>query len=368
MNKSLICWIVLSWICCAMWSCGDKQQAIQTPDAAVMRTLRPRYAEGFSIDYLADSTRRIVMFNLDSPGDTLQVIRWKPEQLSNIASLSTTHVSFIHSLGRLEDLKGVGFADRLMDADARARFNNGLIVNLTAGNELDPEAVFEVMPQMIFVYPFGTPSYEKFLQRGIGCVQVSEYLEHHPLGRAEWIKLFGVFLSEELKADSIFVGIEKSYLHLRDSIQQTTTQRPIVFTASMDGDRWAVPSANSFMATLLRDAGGRYLFTDTSATGNLILPFETFLTEAAKADYWGKIIYDANPSTEDAIVEGDIRLKSLGAFANHHVFYCNAQQTDYHGKAILEPHILLRDLSVILHPLDSANATGAYFKPWLMYQ
>lgn len=357
---------VLLSMCCV--ACGDAHNKQQVADAAVVRSYVPQYAKGFSIDYLADSTRRIALFNLDTPGDTLQVIRWKPRSIDAIACLSTTHIAFIQAMGRMDDLKGAGFADRLMDTLAQQRFADGRLVNLTSGNELNPEAVFQVMPQLLFVYPFGGPSYAKFLQKGIGCVQISEYAERHPLGRAEWLHVFGVLLGEEQKADSIFSGIELSYLNLRDSIAAAGEFKPKVFTGSMDGDRWAVPSANSFMATLIEDAGGEYLFSDTSSTGNLVLPFETFLTEAGKADFWGKIIYEANPNSADVIINGDERLRSLKSFSDRHVFYCNALLTDYHGQAILEPHVLLRDIHAIVHPSATNTATGAYFKPWTIYE
>jgi hypothetical protein len=145
---------------------------------------------------------------------------------------------------------------------------------LTTGNELEPEAVFSIAPDILFVYPFGGKSYEKFLSQGIGCVQVSEYLEKHPLGRAEWIRLFGCLLGKQALADRMFNEIESQYVILRDSIAKGIANRPVVFAGSMDGDRWAVPSANSYLATLFYDAGARYVFSDTSATGNLVLPFE----------------------------------------------------------------------------------------------
>ncbi len=346
--------------------CAETARTKEDALPAVVDHIRPRYAQGFDWKVLADSSYLITIFNLESPGDTLQVIRWKKRSMERLASLSTTHIPFFTALEGLQQLKGVGFADRLPEGEAKRLFDNNDLINLTSGNELEPEAVFSIEPDLLFVYPFGGKSYDKFLSHGIGCVQVSEYLEKHPLGRAEWIRLFGCLLNKQTLADNVFAQLEQEYVSLRDSIAKRVSNRPVVFAGSMDGDRWAVPSANSYLATLIYDAGGSYLFSDSSATGNLVLPFESFYQSASKADFWGKIIYEPNPNSPDVITQGDNRLRELKAFGNHHVFVCNAMQTDYHGQAVMEPHQLLLDLHQIFENSEFSGS-NRYFKPWTYY-
>jgi iron complex transport system substrate-binding protein len=334
---------------------------------SVVEVVRPHYAKGFDWKKLADSSFQITLFNLESPGDTLQVIRWRPRDIERVACLSTTHIPFLSALDCLQKVKGAGFADRLMDTTAKRLYASDELINLTTGNELEPEAVFSIAPEILFVYPFGGKSYDKFLSEGIGCVQVSEYLEKHPLGRAEWIRLFGCLMGKQAMADRIFNDIESQYVTLRDSIAKGISNRPVVFAGSMDGDRWAVPSANSYLATLLYDAGARYVFNDTSATGNLVLPFESFYAAATTADYWGKIIYDENAASAASILQGDDRLRELPAFKNQRVFVCNALLTDYHGQALLEPQSLLLDLHRIFTNSE-LSGSNRYFKSWTFYE
>jgi len=358
---SLILVIALLWV-----ACTPGKPTERAAQADVIEHVTPAYAKGFDWKVLADSTIQITLFNLESEGDTLQVIHWNPRAIERLASLSTTHVPFFESLHCLELLRGVGFADRLPDGETKSRFESGELLNLTTGNELEPEAVFSIQPDLLFVYPFGGKSYDKFLSKGIGCVQVSEYLERHPLGRAEWIRLFGCLLNKQAEADREFAHIEREYCTLRDSISIRVMKRPVVFAGSMDGDRWAVPPANSYLAALIYDAGGEYLFKDSTSSGNLILPFESFYEAASKADCWGKIIYEPIANSADVITQGDERLRALPSFQNHRVFACNAQLTDYHGRALLEPHLLLRDLSRIFSE-DTLSIDYSYFRPWLNY-
>jgi iron complex transport system substrate-binding protein len=127
-----------------------------------------------------------------------------------------------------------------------------------------------------------------------------------------------------------------------------------------------VPPAKSYLATLIYDAGGEYLFQGSSSKGNLILPFESFYLAASTADYWGKIIYEENPISADVITEGDDRLRELPSFKSKQVFACNALATDYHGQALLEPHVLLLDLNRLLSRSASIGS-NRYFRPWEFY-
>ena len=53
----------------------------------------------------------------------------------------------------------------------------------------------------------------QFIEKnGIPVVLNGDWLEETPLGRAEWIKFFGVLLGKEKLADSIFKNIESEYL------------------------------------------------------------------------------------------------------------------------------------------------------------
>ena len=350
----------------ALLGCPSGNQRNLISDSAILQHVTPRYARGFDWKVCADSSLLITLFDLNTPGDTLQTIRWNRPAIHGLACLSTTHIPYLSALNSLNVLKGTCFADRIMDPSAKQMHAQGEILNLSMGNELDEEILFSIKPDLLFVYPFGDKSYDRYLSQGIGCVQISEYLENHPLGRAEWIRLFGCLLNKQAQADSLFQEIEVRYLALRDSIAKLNQNRPVVFAGSMDGDRWAVPAGNSYLATLIYDAGGSYLFSDSARTGNLVLPFETFYVAASRADFWGKIVYEDNFHSAIQITEGDDRLSQLPAFSGKGVFACNAMQTDYHGKALLEPFVLLSDLNAIFNR-KNAPMGFTYFQPWQHY-
>jgi iron complex transport system substrate-binding protein len=330
--------------------------------ASIVAIEKPEYAKGFEIQHLADSSLLIVLFNLEKPGDTLQKIHWQPREVNSIACVSTTHISMLDHLNRLHDLKGVGFADRVLNKHARERIDSGLIADISTGEDIDAEIIYGMQPQLLFVYPFGGQSYNKFLKRGIGCVQISEYLEPHPLGRAEWIKVFGALLNEAQRADSVFKSIEIAYNALKNRVEHSAEQKPTVFTATYSNGHWFAPPGNSFIAQAFADAGAQYIYADSIKAGNIVLPYEKLYEQVYDVDYWGKITFAPSELTMQQIAQEDERLTRIKSYQQGNIFYCNAATTDYHGDAIMEPHIILADLIAIFHGDLLPQHSPVYFR------
>ena len=331
-------------------------------NATLVRTITPSYAKGFQIDEMSDSSTRITLFNLEKPSEKLQVIQWKNSPLTSIACLSTTHIAFLDKLGKIDILKAVGFTELVKNKHAVEKIQDGSIINLTVGHDTDDEKLYAANPQLFFVYPFGGGSYQKYLDKGIGVVQISEYLENHPLGRAEWIKVFGVLLNRREEADRIFSEIELRYNAFASMVKDKTIDQPTVFTGSYDSGNWFAPPGNSFAAHLLKDAGARYIYADSLSSGNLVIPFESMIKTTFETDFCGKIIHSNEAVTVEKMLEGDERLMNIKAFKENNLFYCNTNECDYHGDAIMEPEFMLADLIAIFNPGMVGEHNPKYFK------
>ncbi len=329
---------------------------------SVISTLNPKWAKGFAIQTMSDSTKRIILFNLEKMGDTLSVTEWRPKQVERVACLSTTHIAILQKLDQLDVLKGVGFAELVQNTEAKTKIQAGSIINLTTSHDVDAEVVFSVNPQLFFVYPFGGMNYERYKEKNIPCIPISEYLETHPLGRAEWIKVFGALLNEEKKAEEVFNAIEKEYLTLKELAMTRSEKSPSVFTGFYDSGSWFAPPGNSFAAQFILDAGADYIFSDSISSGNIVIPFETMLDRTFNVDFWGKIVFEEGALTQDKIAEDDERLTQLKSFKDGNIFYCNAAETDYHGDAVMQPEIILKDLILVFHPKLLQDHKPVYFK------
>jgi len=134
-----------------------------------------------------------------------------------------------------------------------------------------------------------------------------------------------------------------------------------VFFGSCWRSEWFVPPGNSYMAQLIADAGGAYLFADRRGSGNITLDAEATIGIGGKAEVWGTILASPEMVTENVIASNDARILALPAFEHHRTFYGNSAESDLFGDAALHPDVLLADLRGILHP-DSASTAGVYFR------
>lgn len=311
-----------------------------------------QYAKCFHLNNAKDSN---VIITIQQGGEdeanVLQEITWKTVPVQRIACLSTTHMPYLKALGCVDFIVATGFSGSKHNPEIDEAIEHQRVFNVAAGGALDKELLLRASPSLFFTYPFGGNSCQELLNAGIGCVQVTEYLEEHPLGRAEWIKLFGVLLNRSAMADSIFRHIEKRY---QQAASATHPIVPLVFFGTFDGEAYYSPPGNSFIAQLIKDAGGRYYFEDRMGSSNIRLDKEEMIEIVAKADFMGTIEYGKKDWVNN--------IESLTSNGSPILFRCDAADRDYYGKAILEPEVLLQDLVRIFHEGEKHDNDLQYFE------
>ena len=115
-------------------------------------------------------------------------------------------------------------------------------------------------------------------------VERSSY-ENHPLGRMEWIKLYGLLLGREDAAAEYFdTQVEK----LRDILQTENTGKTVAFFYITSNGAANVRKSGDYLAKAIELAGGTYLFQDLpgedNAQATTNLQMEAFYAKAKQAD------------------------------------------------------------------------------------
>jgi len=192
---------------------------------------------------------------------------------------------------------------------------------------------------------------KKIRELGIPVVINAEYLEKHPLGRAEWIKFVALFFGKEKEADSVFSVIEQEYLSTLELAKQAK-QKPTVMSGILYGDAWFMPAGKNYAARLFHDAGLNYLWNDTESNGFLELSFESVYTKAKDADFWIGV-GSFNSLQEIQVTES--RYSLFKPFKQKQVYTYNARKGAKGGSEFLElgylrPDLILKDLVKIAHP------------------
>lgn len=130
--------------------------------------------------------------------------------LSNTLVYASVHCSLLEQLDALSQIGGVCDLSYIKTPALLSRAENGKLTD--AGNSMSPdiERVMSLNPDAILLSPFENAGYGRIGKMGIPIIECADYLETSPLGRAEWIKFFGLLYGKEVEADSIFTEVEKT--------------------------------------------------------------------------------------------------------------------------------------------------------------
>lgn len=321
---------------------------------------QPRHAKGFQIRANSDSSLYNVLL-FGPSGDTIKNWNIPTGQHRRTVCLSTTHIPFFQSIGALDQVVGVGFADLIKNPQAKAAIQSGQIVNISQGDDISKELLLGLKPDQFLIYSYGDKDYSFYSSMGIDVIPIAEYLETTPLARSEWLVVFGALAGEMHRATQVFHELESRY----NALQAKTTDltKPKVITGYYNAGHWYAPPGNSFVAQFLKDAGAHYIWKDSLAHANIIVPFESLFESMEECQFWGKLTFTAQDPTRSSFAADVPQLAQLSSYHQKKLFFCNTQQTDYFGDAVMQPDVILKDLIHLFHPECEPFHVPVYFKP-----
>lgn len=287
--------------------------------------------------------------------------------LRKIVCMSTTHLSMISVLGEGNSIAGVSGTDFIYSPDLLRNVEKGLIADVGYEANLNKELVLKISPDLIMIYGIGSESagyVGKLRELGTKVLINADYLETDPLGRLEWIKLFGALYCKEELADSIYNSEVSSYNKLKIFIAENIRNKPKVLLGLPFKDTWYISPGNSFISKLISDAGGEYLWIDTKSAASMPYGIENVYLRGLKADYWLNI---SSVNSRNEISAVDQRLNDLPCFKSGNLFNNNKRVTnkggnDFWESGSLYPHLLLKDISTILHPEIFSGQELVYYR------
>lgn len=347
--------------------CGNNKQN-PTTEISLPASIEIKYASGFKISLIGNAKLIEVTYPFQGATsgysyllvpkgevapqhDPNTKIIYTP--LSSIVCTSTTHIPLLDYINETDKLVGFPTTDYISSEKMRSRIDAGKITELGVDKGLNMERLAVLKPEVVMGYTMSSDygQFKKMEALGIPVVINAEYLEMHPLGRAEWIKFMAMFFNKEKYADSVFRVIEKNYLDIQ-ALTDTVTLKPTVLSGIVYGDAWFMPGGQNYAAKILKDAGCQYLWASDSSHGYLQLSMEVVYKQAHDADLWIGI---GNLKSMEDLNAADHRYARFKPFKNKKVYTNNARQGATGGSEILElgylrPDIILKDLVKIAHP------------------
>lgn len=278
---------------------------------------------------------------------------------------STTHIPPVVLLEEQSSIIAFPGTDYVSDSSVRALIDNGKIEDLGQNQTISVEKVVTMQPDVLMGFGIDGdhPVYEQIEKAGIPVIYNGDWTEEHPLGKAEWIKLFGLLYGKEKEADRIFKNIEQSYLETKKIAQNL--EKPTVIAGATWKDVWYLPYGNSWQGKIIGDAHGDYIYSNTTGTGSLSYNIERVLTDAQNAAVW---IAPGQYTSYAAMKADNTAYSQFTAFQNKKVYTFALNKGArggiiYYEEASMRPDLVLKDLVKILHENSLPDHELYFFKP-----
>ena len=354
----LFCAIVWIFSACQ----GGKQNMVssQTGD-----TIPLRYAENLTLVAYPEYT----VATLRNPWDTLRTLHTYilvpaaeplpahlPQgtvvrtPLSKAVVYSSVHCGLVNNLGAFNSIGGICDLKYIKLPVVQEGVKRGTIADCGDGMNPDMEKIIDLHPDAILLSPFeNSGGYGRIEKLNIPIIECADYMETSALGRAEWMRFYGLLFGAAPTADSLFAEVDSCYKRLQHRAMLSSVSLSVV-SELKSGSAWYVPGGRSTMGRLFNDACGRYVFAEDKHSGSIPLAFETVFDKAGDADVW-IIKYNRDRDMSYSDLKADyIGYTGFKAFKTRNIYGCNTAKVPFYEETPFRPDYLLADLIQILHP------------------
>lgn len=351
--------------CIFLWSCNNSKQEAETKNDLKFESTR--YARHFRIV----NNKNYTLIHIKNPWVDAQNIQYRyaikhkktanipkdaeliPAQPEKVAAISTTHIAFLETINELNHLKAVSDKKYIYSKAFQKLDSIYTIQEVGFDTNLNIERLLQLGVKVVFLYGINNniePLRKRLLRANIVPVMIGEYMEQHPLGKAEWIKVFGAIYNKNNEAARYFDSVASAYERLKKSTR-SVKKHPTVFTGLPWNETWHTPGGNTYTAKLINDAGGKYIFGKDTTSINYQYDTEIVYERAGNANYW---INPGTAYTMKNISGADPRMKLFDAYQNKNIYNNNKRSlqgggSDYMESGVVKPHLILKDLIHIFH-------------------
>ena len=330
---------------------------------------------------------RLALQRTSGMGCTTDTVRTPVERS---AVFIAPHCQLMYELGCQQAIRGVCDLNYINIPDVRKRAasaGKASSGNASAQNSIvdcgssmapDIERIIALKPEAILVSPFeNSGGYGKLDKLRIPLIEAADYMESSPLGRAEWMKFYGMLFGKdknisttaagkaseatagkaseatlpascELRADSLFAQIEKEYLKLKAEAGKLPKGLSIL-TERKTGNVWYVPGGQSTIGILLKDANARYIFSDDKHSGSLPMSPEQILAKGNQVDVWAFKYFGGAPLSQVQLLQEYDGYKALAAFNRGNIYQVDTSTVPYFELTSFHPELLLREFIILAH-------------------
>ena len=264
------------------------------------------YEGGYTMLTLTESGEQFLVTPEDAAAveglpESMTVLR---QPVRNIYLVSTSVMDLFLALDGLDSvtLSGTQAEGWYLD-EARAAMEAGRIAYAGKYSAPDYEKILAANCGLAIenTMIYHTPEVREQLERfGIPVLVERSSYESSPLARMEWIKLYGILLGKETLAEEVFA---RQAQRIAPLLEQPSTGKRCAFFSITSSGLATVRKSGDYVAQMIGMAGGEYVFTALTDSGNSLstmnIPLEDLYAGVKDADV---LIYNGT-------IEGTISTK-----------------------------------------------------------
>lgn len=308
------------------------------------------YNDGYKLLDVHDDARYLVVpEGKETPDGLDEDIRVLQQPLDTIYMAATSPMALFDAIGSVDSIKlsGLDASGWYIQAAADA-INNGDMTFAGKYDEPDYELLvgddcdLAIESTMIL----HAPKVQEMIETlGIPVFIDRSSYESQPLGRTEWIKLYGAMMNKEEEANTFFDQQAQIIEKLKDF---TNTEKTVAFFYINTSGSPVVRNPKDYISSMIDIAGGRNVFADLqddSGKTSVSITMEEFYNTAVDADY---LIYntsiDASVKSLDDLLAKDSLLADFKAVKDGNVWITDNsmyQHTDTIGELINDFNLML---------------------------
>lgn len=294
------------------------------------------YSDGYDLITISDGSRfLIVPEDKEIPEDLDEDIKAVQQPIDHIYLVASATMDMFRSIEALDMIRFTGTdQDGWYLPQIPQLMEQGDIIYAGKYNAPDYELILSegcdfVIENMMIMH---TPEVKEKLENfGIPVMADRASYEEHPLGRCEWVKLYGVLTDREEQAKAAFdeqaAELERV---LADEEQNKTQQAPAVaFFYLTSNGAVNVRKTSDYVPKMIELAGGKYIFDNLgdaqSKSSSVTMQMEEFYASAKDADC---LIYNSTIEGQitsiDELVAKNQLLADFKAVQNGNV-WCTTQ-------------------------------------------
>ena len=281
--------------------------------------------------------------------------------LSKAVIYSSVHCSLLKDFGALNSIGGVCDLKYIKLPEIEEGCRNGTIAEVGDGMNPNIEKIIDLHPDAILLSPFeNSGGYGRVEKLNVPIIECADYMETSSLGRAEWMRFYGLLFGKKTEADAMFAAVERNYKDLQELV------KPISFAPSVMCDlktssTWYTPGGNSTIAKLYSDAGANYIFREDTHSGSLPYPFEVIFEKGQQTDFWLIRYNQPVDKTYGELEKEFAPYAGFRAFKERNIYGCNTNRVPFYEETPFHPDWLLKDLIKIFHPSLSEGYELRYY-------